>query len=115
MKPAIAATLALALLSSCGGQSSRNRHVEVIPEARGPISSACMQSGRNSASERRCGCVQAVADDTLSRSDQRLGASFFDDPHKAQEIRQSDSASNEAFWKRWREFGVQAEKVCAKA
>lgn len=78
-----------------------------------PIESACMKSGRQSANRLLCGCIQDVADITLSRSDQRAAAKFFRDPHRAQEIRQSDRSSHEAFWKRYRNFGETAEAFCS--
>jgi hypothetical protein len=71
-----------------------------------------MQTGRKGATRDRCGCVQAVANKSLSSSDQRLGASFFADPHKAQEIRQSTSNSHSEFWNRWKAFGDEAAKIC---
>lgn len=79
--------------------------------ARGTIERACMRSDRT-ASRDLCQCIQRVADQTLTRSDQRKGAKFFAKPHKAQEIRQSDNASNEAFWKKWKAFGNTAEAIC---
>lgn len=78
----------------------------------GPIDSACLKSGRN-ANRALCGCIQQVADQTLSRTDQRKAAKFFKDPHKAQEVRQSDRASDEAFWRRYKNFGATAEAYCA--
>ena len=78
----------------------------------GPIERACMSSPRKSASWRLCGCIQRVADQTLSRSDQRVAAKFFVEPHKAQEIRQSDNTRHEAFWLRYKEFGVSAAASC---
>ena len=76
------------------------------------IIAACMQAARGGATRERCGCVQAVANRSLNSSDQRLGASFFSDPHRAQEIRQSSNASHSDFWQRWKEFGDEAEKLC---
>lgn len=78
----------------------------------GPISRACLTSGRKAANTRLCGCIQAVADVALSRRDQRQAARFFRDPHRAQEIRQSDRASDEAFWLRYKAFGTRAEQSC---
>lgn len=109
------------VLTACGGQSS-SRGNEARPLlaqdgtavlfATGPIEKACRASGRSQSSRARCGCVQAVADMSLSAADQRRGASFFKDPHSAQEIRQSDNPRNERFWKRWSAFGDQAERLC---
>ncbi|MAQ86406.1 hypothetical protein [Psychromarinibacter halotolerans] len=76
------------------------------------IERACLSSARAGASPQLCGCIQAVADRTLSSSDQRMAARFFKDPHMAQEIRQSDNASHEVFWKRYKVFGATAESHC---
>lgn len=78
----------------------------------GPISRACLGSGRKAANTGLCNCIQSVADAALTRSDQRLAARFFRDPHRAQEIRQSDRASHEAFWLRYKQFGSKAEAAC---
>lgn len=81
--------------------------------AAGPIERACMSSPRQSASFRLCGCIQRVADQTLTRSDQRIAAKFFSDPHRAQEIRQSDNMRHETFWLRYKEFGATAAAACS--
>ena len=108
----LAGVLIVVLVAGCGSnRADRARHV-VARAASGPIASACMVAGRGGATRARCGCVQSVADVTLTGSDQRLGASFFSDPHRAQEIRQSDNASHEAFWKRWKDFGATAAQQC---
>ncbi|MCT8161509.1 hypothetical protein [Pseudoruegeria sp. SHC-113] len=78
----------------------------------GTIERACLKSDRKSASRALCGCIQDVADLTLTRQDQKLAASFFKDPHRAQEIRQSDSRSHENFWQRYKSFGATAETYC---
>ncbi|MFC7703977.1 hypothetical protein ACFQXB_07205 [Plastorhodobacter daqingensis] len=78
----------------------------------GPIESACLSSGRQAASRALCRCVQQAADATLTRGDQRQAAAFFRDPHKSQEIRASKSASDSAFWARYRQFGATAEAHC---
>lgn len=78
----------------------------------GPINSACMASGKSRASSQLCGCIQQVADRTLSASDQRMAAKFFADPHRAQVVRQSDRERDEAFWQRYRYFGAAAEASC---
>lgn len=80
----------------------------------GPIDSACMRSERNSRSTSLCGCIQQVADMTLSRSDQRRAADFFKDPHRAQEVRTSKSNSDNAFWTRYKNFASTAEAYCAR-
>ncbi len=77
------------------------------------VEKACIKSDRKAASRALCGCIQDVADLTLSNSDQKRAAVFFKDPHKAQETRQSDRNSDEVFWKRYKEFGSTAEAFCA--
>ena len=112
MKRIVMAGLVVMLVASCGGRAQHLRTVSVQAVSSGPILSACMQAGRSGATRQSCGCVQAVANKTLSDSDQRLGASFFSNPHRAQEIRQSPNAVHSAFWKRWSAFGDQAAKQC---
>lgn len=77
----------------------------------GPIDNACASSGR-SASSQLCGCIQQVADQTLSRSDQRRAAKFFRDPHEAQVVRSSSNSSDNAFWSRYTRFADTAEAYC---
>ncbi|SEQ09571.1 hypothetical protein [Thalassovita taeanensis] len=79
----------------------------------GPIDRACLASPRQQKSRQLCGCIQRVANQTLSRRDQRLAAKFFVKPHMAQEIRQSDSRSHEIFWLRYKEFGAAAAATCS--
>lgn len=76
------------------------------------IEKACVRSDRKAASRALCGCIQDVADMTLSNSDQKLAATFFKDPHRAQEIRQSDRSTHEVFWKRYKSFGATAQAFC---
>ena len=78
----------------------------------GPINRACMASGRQTASRELCGCLDKVARGSLSASDRRKAARFFKDPQKAQDIRQSDKPSDEAFWKRYRAFTTTAAQTC---
>ncbi|WP_323779664.1 hypothetical protein [Thalassovita sp.] len=85
--------------------------VPIVAEA-GPIDRACMASNRKQKSWALCRCIQDVANQTLSRADQRRAAKFFQDPHKAQEIRQSDSRTHERFWLRYKEFGATAAALC---
>jgi hypothetical protein len=80
----------------------------------GPVEKACLKSGSDTASPELCGCIQQVADLTLSGADQKLAASFIRDPDKAQEIRTSDNAKHEEFWLRYKSFGESAEAVCAQ-
>ncbi|MCA0042840.1 hypothetical protein [Celeribacter litoreus] len=76
------------------------------------IEKACMASDRAANNVALCGCIQQVADMTLTNSDQRQAAKFFEDPQKAQDIRQSDKESHEAFWLRYKEFGNVAAEYC---
>lgn len=80
----------------------------------GPIQNACIESPRARGDRALCGCVQAAADATLTRGDQRRAARFFRDPHRAQEVRMSKSDSDNAFWARYRNFGDLAEARCAR-
>ena len=91
--------VALATLAACGGGS-------------GPIGSACLSGGRDAATPSLCSCIQRVADQSLSRSEQRRAAGFFSDPQRAQDTRQSDNASDEAFWRRYRAYADRAASVC---
>ncbi len=101
----------VALVASCGARGS-NRSVTVHAFAKGPVYSACMAADRKAASSSTCGCVQAVANQKLSASDQSKAVAFFRDPHKSQEVRQSDNPFNEAFWKRYKAFGASASSTC---
>ncbi len=117
-----AASMALAGLAACGGGSPRsNSGVErgyYTPQpvmfASGPIQKACVSANRKAATTARCGCVQAIADQSLDAKDQRRGAKLFKDPHQAQEIRQSDNPGNERFWLAWKAFGQNAAAACGR-
>lgn len=78
----------------------------------GPIDSACNGAGRARGNSPLCGCIQQVANQTLSRSDQRRAAGFFKDPHRAQEVRMSKSNADNAFWTRYKQFAATAEAYC---
>lgn len=86
--------------------------VSASPIEAGLIASACVRSDREAANWRMCSCLQHVANQSLSRADQRLAARFFKDPHMAQEVRQSPSRSHEIFWERYKAFGDTAEVMC---
>lgn len=79
----------------------------------GPIERACMSSSRQAGSRSLCGCIQQVADVTLSGNDQRRAAKFFTDPEAAQKAKALDSRAAEAFWSRYANFGAAAEMHCA--
>lgn len=81
-------------------------------QAASTIERACVKSDRKAASRPLCGCIQDVADLMLSRKEQKIAATFFKEPHRAQEIRQSDRRSDEKFWLRYKEFGNTARSYC---
>ena len=78
----------------------------------GPVDSACMRSERAAGNGQLCGCIQQVADMTLSRADQRRAAKFFADADEAQQVRMSKSDSDNAFWARYKAFTGAAEAYC---
>lgn len=78
----------------------------------GPIDSACVRSDRGTQNSALCGCIQQVADMTLSRADQRRAASFFKDADAAQHVRMSKSDADNAFWARYKNFASTAEAYC---
>lgn len=80
--------------------------------ASGPIENACLSSER-SASRSTCTCIQQVANHKLNRSDQKIAAKFFEDPHLAQETRQSSNRSKEKFWLRYKDWGQTAARTCS--
>ena len=91
------------LLASCG------------PGTRGlsgDVAKACIAGGRDAANRSLCSCVQQVANQSLNAADQRRAAGFFGDPDSAQETRQSDRASDAAFWTRYRAFADRAQSSC---
>ncbi|WP_296427944.1 arginine transporter [Yoonia sp.] len=92
---------ALATTAACGGG-----------RVSGDVGTACMEAGRRDASPALCSCVQQVASQTLSGRDQERAAAFFADPQLAQDTRQSDNASSEAFWLRYKAFSDQATRIC---
>lgn len=118
MKPLSIFLTALVVLAACSSgprdtvTSAAQVAAPTVHFATGPIYSACRQAGRAQASRERCGCVQAVANRALDAGDQRRGASFFQNPQEAQEVRQSDRAIDERFWTRWRVFGDEAARFC---
>jgi len=112
--------MALGVLAGCGGSryssdAAVGRFASApVLFASGPIQKACLAAGRREASTTRCGCVQAVADQSLSWSEQRQGAKLFSDPHRLQEMRQSDNSGDNAFWSTWKAFGQNAAAVCSR-
>lgn len=81
--------------------------------AAGILERACLGSSSQAANRAVCGCIQQAANLTLSGSDQRVASDFFKNPDKAQQIRQSDRRSHEAFWQRYKQFGATAQAYCS--
>ncbi|MEJ6393972.1 hypothetical protein V8J82_11935 [Gymnodinialimonas sp. 2305UL16-5] len=75
------------------------------------IERACNASDGGS-SRALCSCIGGVADATLSRGQIREGARWFDDPQRAQDVRQSDRRRDEEMWQAWRQFSTLAEQRC---
>ncbi|MEX0280543.1 MAG: hypothetical protein AB3N13_05050 [Arenibacterium sp.] len=111
MNKIVVMSLICALLAACGGRSDRER-ATVARAANGPIAVACLQAGRKAANRQLCGCVQAVANETLSGGDQRRGAKFFADPALAHSVWRSDTRADDEFWERWKTFAASASKTC---
>lgn len=102
MKPyLVAATLALGSLAPAVAMA-------------GPIENACNRSDRDGASRQLCRCIDSVARHTLTYGEQRRAARFFANPDEAQRVRMSPSDTDNAFWRRYRAFGVEAERNCAR-
>ncbi len=78
----------------------------------GPIENACLKSDREGVNRSVCNCIQQAADLTLSSSEQRKAAKFFNDPHQTQELRQSSKSNDEKLWLRYKEFGNAAQAFC---
>lgn len=86
--------------------------IAVLPAFAADIERACLTSERGHGKRTLCGCIQDAANLTLTARDQRLAASFFSDPDRAQAIRQSKSRGHSDFWKRYKNFGATAETFC---
>lgn len=99
-KQAIILAMAGLVLAGCGGG------------VRGELGKACMAGGRSAANPALCNCVQRAADQSLTGAEQRRAVAFFEDPHRAQETRQSDNRGDENFWQRYRAFANRAEAMC---
>lgn len=109
----LVAFMVVALAAGCGGNRfDRGDSGQVTRFSSGPISRACLSSDRRARNSRLCGCIQTVADRSLSGSDQRKAARFFRDPQRAQDVKMSKTASDDAFWDRYRAFASQSEGLC---
>ncbi|MEM8536703.1 MAG: arginine transporter [Pseudomonadota bacterium] len=96
---------AFASVVACGGGRG----------ASGAISQACLEADRSAASPALCSCIQQVANQALSNSDQTRAAAFFAEPQLAQDTRQSDRWSDERFWDRYRAYADLASEICQPA
>lgn len=107
----------MGLLIGCGGSRSVSLSdtspSSVTRSASGPVASACLSANRRDASPALCGCIQAAANLTLTRDDQRRSTRYFNEPDLLQATKVSDSRSNEAFWDRWAAFRDQANSMCS--
>ncbi|MEM7318814.1 MAG: hypothetical protein AAF408_07305 [Pseudomonadota bacterium] len=83
-----------------------------LEAAPGTINRACRSSDRPNATRQLCGCIQRVANQTLSQSERRTVAKWFADPHRAQEVKMSDRGSDERLWQRYKAFGQLAQAAC---
>ncbi|MCC5970374.1 MAG: hypothetical protein JJU15_10505 [Pararhodobacter sp.] len=90
--------------------------IALVPGAAlaGPIENACNRSDRPTADRAMCRCIDAVASQTLTRSEQRRAARFFANPDEAQSVRMSRTAADNEFWRRYRAFGEAAERSCVR-
>jgi len=87
-------------LAGCGGGVS------------GEIGRACIRSDRDAANPALCSCIQRVANQSLSAADQNRAADFFGNPDRAEAVKKSDSARDDAFWERYRAFADRASATC---
>tara|TARA_R110002074_G_scaffold36091_11_gene98391 strand:+ start:867 stop:1172 length:306 start_codon:yes stop_codon:yes gene_type:complete len=79
----------------------------------GPIENACNRSDRSQSTRSLCRCIDAVARTTLTRSEQRRAARFFNDPDEAQRVRVSSRRRDAEFWENYSAFGAEAERACS--
>ncbi|WP_170554568.1 hypothetical protein [Ruegeria profundi] len=77
------------------------------------IKRACLASDRQAATRARCSCIQRVADQALTRSDQKTVSKWFTDPHQAQQLKMSQTARDDALWDRYQNFGQMAQAICS--
>ncbi len=95
---------AVLVLAACGGG-----------RVTGDVSKACLAGGRQAANPALCSCVQQAANQTLTGAEQRRAATFFADPQRAQDTRQSSGSADRNFWTRYRAFTSLAETMCRPA
>lgn len=109
--------MALAMLGTlaatgCGLRDNLSTRGGYLPATNGPILNACLASDRRGANPVLCGCIQSVANQTLSGAHQRRGAAWFSEPQLAQDTRQSDRARDEVLWDAWKVFADEADRSC---
>lgn len=101
-------------LAACGGANRFDGDPRAgRPVASGPISDTCLASDRKARSPALCGCIQAVANQTLSGAEQRRAIGFYRDPHDAQEVRTSQRPTDQRFWAAYKAYADRAERICA--
>ena len=76
------------------------------------IEKACLRSDRDAKSPALCSCIQQAANMTLNPRDRKLAASFYRDPSRVQEIRQSDRGNYARFWERYKIYLETAQAIC---
>lgn len=83
-----------------------------LPAQAGQIERACRQADRTAATPSMCRCIQQVANASLTQSERKKVARWFEDPHEAQVVRQSSSNTDERLWLRYKAFGERAASTC---
>lgn len=76
------------------------------------LRNACLSSDRGKGRVGLCSCIQSVANQSLSKPDQRRARSFFKDPDLAEQARISDRRRDEEFWDRYERFSAFASRQC---
>lgn len=84
-----------------------------LPAQAGMIDRACRQADRTAATPAKCSCIQQVANASLTKSERKKVARWFDDPHEAQVVRQSSNRTDERLWLRYKAFGERAARTCS--
>jgi len=110
MRVVVLSALVLSL-AACGG-SNRGSSNARVAFATGEINSACLSGGRSAANTQLCGCIQAVANQTLTARERTRAASFFANPDLAQETRASTGNADNEFWRRYRAFVDTSSEIC---
>lgn len=105
-------------VAACGGparEPSASRIVvnDTVGFATGPIGTACLNHRKRDATQARCGCIQQVANQTLTQAQQQRSVRYFSEPSLLQEVRQSSAPANQRFWEAWKNFSETAETQCA--